>query len=153
MHIAEKSDFCSSLILLALMGFCWNESGNIDQGINFALGPLFFPYLLMGLITLCSLILLVRSVGRGRAPASGGAAIADRKTFFYRAALLCLSAAYILALPLGGYAPCTFVYLVAAMTLLGKRAVKSLLIYGVIALCMTCGVQYVFADLLHLFLP
>ena len=42
---------------------------------------------------------------------------------------------------------------VAAMTLLGKRAVKSLLIYGVIALCMTCGVQYVFADLLHLFLP
>lgn len=152
MHIAGKSDFYSSLLLLALMGLCWKESRNIDQGIGFALGPLFFPHLLMGCIILCSLILLVRSIGRGRAPAAAAAA-PDFRTVCYRIVLVCLSAVYIFALPYGGYAPCTAIYLVTAMLILGKRDAKSIAVYVVVSLCMTFGVQYVFADLLHLFLP
>lgn len=152
MHIAKKKDFYSALTILLLVGICFVESRRIDPGINFALGPLFFPHILLSLITVFSCLLLAGSI-------KGGAALAaerqplDVKTVVSRVVILGLTALYLLALPLLGYIPCTVAFLLICMIFLGRRTPRDLALYAGVAAAITLGLQYIFGSLLHLFLP
>lgn len=154
MHIASKKDFWSAITILMIMAICWQESHNIDTTLNFSLGPLFFPRILMGAIALSSLFLLIRSIGFAcaSARARSGAQL-DYAAICWRIFLLTLTFFYILALPYAGYTPCTLIFLFATMCCLGKRKLVNLVIYAIIAAVMTFGLYWIFSDLLHLFLP
>lgn len=152
MHIAKKKDFYSALTILLLVGICFVESRNIDPGINFALGPLFFPNLLLSLITFFSCILLACSIRGGAAPVADRQPL-DVKTLVARVVIVGMTALYLLVLPLLGYIPCTMAFLLICMVFLGKRTLRALAIYIVIAAVITLGLQYIFGSLLHLFLP
>lgn len=156
MYIASRKDFWSALVILALVGICWNESHNIDTGINFALGPLFFPYVLMGAIVLCGAALLLRSIG-WRRPVPADAAPADtfavRALMLRRLLLMGATCAYLVILPYAGYTICTLVFLMGTMCALGRRGARHIGIYAVISLAMTFGLYWIFSGLLHLFLP
>lgn len=154
MHIASKKDFWSAIIILVIMAVCWQESHNIDTTLNFSLGPLFFPRILMGALVVSALILLIRSIGFSSAPASGESGVKlDYSAIFWRTLLLCLTILYVLALPYAGYTGCTLVFLFVTMCCLGKRKPLNLAIYASIAAAMTFGLYWIFSGLLHLFLP
>ncbi len=155
MHIAKKRDFFSALIILIVMGICWFESRNIDIGINFALGPLFFPYLTMGLIVLFAVILALRSISWTKADDGAEASRKpfDLQTLGYRLALIAITLVYLIVLPYAGYTACTVVFLIISMCCLGKRNLRQLGLYTLVAVLMTFALYWVFSGLLHLFLP
>jgi hypothetical protein len=154
MTIKKPADLATAAVLLAGIGFVYRESLNIDTSMNYASGPLFFPYVLLIAIGLLSLCLGARSIDFSSAerPARGQRRF-EPAALFLQSACIGLVVVYLTALPRFGYVPCTIVFLFGSMLLLGPRSVKSAALYSVVSCAVTGGLYYTFARLLSLFLP
>lgn len=154
MHIVNKKDFITGIAILLIMAGFYLESKRIDLMGAAGLGPLFFPYLMMFLLSLLSLALLFKSVSfqapavSAPAPAAAKAGRTPEQTVF-----IVMFFAYLLALPFAGYLPATLVYLIANMVYLGKKETKWYVIYAVTTAGVTALIYYIFAKVMLLFLP
>ena len=153
--IAKPKDFWMSVMLLVLAGGLYAHTATVHLGVSHAMGPMFFPRLVLYCIGGLSLILLVQSLrpapGAGRPAAAKSKA--DPGVRILQWSFTGLFLLYLLALPLAGYIWTTLGFLLAGMALLGPRTPRNLLIYAAVAVAVTLGLQYVFSGLLHLFLP
>ncbi|MCM0755926.1 tripartite tricarboxylate transporter TctB family protein [Desulfovibrio aminophilus] len=151
----KTGDCIMALILLAFSAALYQQSTLIDTSMIYALGPVFFPRILIGILAVLSLVLLFQSLGRvdGKTACAAGASSDGRATFILRWGLVGLTVLYLLLLPLLGYVAATIPFLFAGMCLLGPCTRKHLAIYGVVSAGITLGLQYIFASLLKLFLP
>lgn len=147
----KTNDFVMALLLLAVSGVLYQQTTLVNTTVSYALGPVFFPRVLIGILAVLSAALLIQSV-RG-----GGAAAAKKDaepgTLVYRWGLVALIVAYLLLLPLLGYVPATILFLMGGMCLLGSRTPRSLVVYTVVSAAVTFGLQFIFGHLLKLFLP
>lgn len=154
MHIANKKDFISALVLFFIMGVFYMDSRRIDLMGGTDLGPLFFPYVMMGIIALLALMLLVSSLSFST-PAQPVSAVAHTAKEWNKdqCIFIALFMVYLLALPFGGYVLSTVVYLLINMIYLGKKENKWYMIYTFSTVGVTALVYYIFAKIMLLFLP
>lgn len=154
MQIVNKKDFAAAVVLLLVMCGFYLESGNIDVMGGAGLGPLFFPYVMMGAITLLSALLLLKSISFKPRPTAAPVAATGRAGLTMdQAVFIALFFLYLLALPFVGYLPGTLAYLIVNMIYLGKRKSKWYAIYVATTICVTALIYYVFAKVMLLFLP
>ena len=156
MVIKNKGDAAAAVALLASMGALYAQSHNIVDSLKYALGGFFFPYVMLGTISVLSLILLYQSIDFSGAPAPE----ADKETqartarsLALQAGTIGLLASYIFIMPFTGYVPTTVVYLVVCMAFLGERSPRRLALYALCAVLTTAVLYAVFGKMLHLFLP
>ncbi|MES9994713.1 tripartite tricarboxylate transporter TctB family protein [Desulfovibrio aminophilus] len=150
----KTGDCIMALILLVFSAALYQQSTVIDTSMIYALGPVFFPRILIGILAVLSLVLLYQSVGRADGKAAcAKSAPTETGTFILRWGLVGLAVLYLLLLPVLSYVAATIPFLFAGMCLLGPCTRKHLVIYGVVSAGITLGLQYIFASLLKLFLP
>jgi hypothetical protein len=150
----KTGDFFMALGLLALSAALYHQSGEIDTTMIYALGPVFFPKLLIGILAALSLVLLWQSVDiKGNKGWCASARTGSAHAAVLRWSLVGLVILYLVALPLAGYLLATIPFLFAGMCLLGPLKPRNLAIYGVTSLLVTFGLQFIFGTLLKLFLP
>jgi len=150
----KTGDMFMALGLMVLSAALYYQCGNIDDTMAYALGPIFFPKMLIGVLAVLSLALFFQSVDfTGKkgwtAPARAGSAHAA----VLRWSLVGLTLAYLALLPVIGYLIATIPFLFAGMCLLGPVKSRNLIVYGVTSLIVSFGLQFIFATLLKLFLP
>lgn len=142
---------------LALLGFSvalYIQTGNIDTTMVYALGPVFFPKLLIYMLGILSLLLMYQSVDiTGKKNWCKSARAVDYNSVLLRWLLVGMVLVYLFLLPVIGYVYATMPFLFLAMCLLGPLKPKNLAVYGITAVAVTLGLQYIFATLLKLFLP
>ena len=154
MTITNKKDFISATVILAVVAFLYSASYSIDLGLNYALGPVFFPRLMLGLVGVAAVVLALQSLGkRSEEKAAHAGSSLDRQTVMYRCSLVGLTLLYILVIPMLSYVAATIIFLILGMMLLGDRTPKKIALYAVLSVAITFGLEYIFSGLLHLFLP
>ncbi|WP_461208602.1 tripartite tricarboxylate transporter TctB family protein [Desulfocurvus sp. DL9XJH121] len=165
--LAKPKDFCVAVVLLIVSGVLYAETIPLSQSISHALGPAFFPRILIFLIAFLSIVLIVQSFRKRPqgAEADAGAACPAapkdpqekfaerRKTLFMQFVFVVLLLAYLVLLPVLSYVPCTLLFLFVSMLFLGARTKKRVAIYAVVSVVVTYGLQFIFGTMLHLFLP
>ena len=156
MIIKKKGDAAAALGLLAGMAALYSNSLTINDTLNYALGALFFPYVMIGTISLLALILLLQSVDFSAAAAARPDSAARRKSMrvlLTQVGLIALLALYIVVLPHTGYIPTTVVFLIVCMIFLGERKPRKIAVYAVCSVATTAVLYVVFGKMLRLFLP
>lgn len=150
----KTGDCVMSLCLLAGSAALYQQSTKIDTAMVYALGPVFFPRILIGALAVLSLILLFQSLNlKSRKPDCVAKAAVGVDVLILRWSLVGVVVLYLLVLPLLGYLAATIPFLFVGMCLLGPCKGRDLLTYGVVSTGITLGLQYIFASLLKLFLP
>jgi len=150
----KTGDLIMGLILLGFSIALYIQTGNIDTTMVYALGPVFFPKLLIYLLGILSLVLMYQSMDfTGEKKWCTSARTVDLNTVLLRWLLVGLVLIYLFLLPLIGYMFATMPFLFLAMCLLGPLKPKNLIIYGITSVAVTLGLQYIFGTLLKLFLP
>lgn len=150
----KTGDLIMAVALLGLSIALYIQIGNIDTTMVYAMGPVFFPKILVYTLGGLSLLLIFQSVDfTGRKNWCKSARAVDLNTVLLRWLLTGLVLLYLLLLPILGYVFATMPFLFLAMCLLGPLKPKNLLVYGITAVAVTLGLQYIFATLLKLFLP
>lgn len=154
MTIKKPADFYAAIALLAAMGAVYHQSLAVDTSMNIAMGPLFFPYILMGAITLLSLCLLLQSISFATPGSKEKKEQAiNREGLLLQCCTVLLLFGYVLLLPVLSYIPATFIFLLVLMLILGPRSPRNILVSAITAGAVT-GVLYgIFAKVLLLFLP
>lgn len=154
MHIASKKDFISALVLFLVMGVFYVDSRRIDLMGGADLGPLFFPYVMMGIVSFLALLLLVNSLSfRSPARPAPPGAHAEKEWNKDQCIFIAMFMVYLLVLPFGGYVLSTVVYLLVNMIYLGKKENKWYMIYTLTTISVTAFIYYIFAKVMLLFLP
>jgi len=150
----KTGDLLMGLALLGLSVALYIQTGKIDTTMVYALGPVFFPKLLIHLLGILSLLLLYQSVDiTGKKNWCKSARAVDYNSVLLRWLLVGLVLVYLFLLPVIGYVYATMPFLFLAMCLLGPLKPKNLITYGITSVAVTLGLQYIFATLLKLFLP
>lgn len=154
MTIKKPADLTTAAVILIGVGFIYRESLNIDTAIVYALGPLFFPKILMFALAFLSILLALKSIDfSSKAVREKGETTIAVGTLFMQFVFVGIIILYLLIMPLLGYIASTVLFLLAEMLFLGKRTLKDAALCLVVA-CVTTGLlYYVFAYLLYLFLP
>lgn len=159
MIIKKPADLMTAAVILIGVGFIYRESLNIDTTIVYALGPLFFPKILMFALAFLSILLALKSIDfsskavRGKGEPAKGKATITVGTLFMQFVFVGMIILYLLIMPLLGYIASTVLFLLAEMLFLGKRTLRGAALC-LVAACVTTGLlYYVFAHLLYLFLP
>jgi len=149
-----KTDDCLlALLLLAVCAVFYQQSTILNLPVVYALGPVFFPRILIGILAALSLVLLFQSVNFSGRKAQSAKVMTPSDAILLRWGMVSLLAAYVLALPLTGYLIATVLFLFAEMCLLGPRKSRTLVVYGMVSGGVTLGLYYLFGSLLQVFLP
>ncbi|PLW76065.1 tripartite tricarboxylate transporter TctB family protein [Cohaesibacter celericrescens] len=148
-----KSDiWIGTCLLVFCAATAWITVGIKGGMSSSAAGPSLIPWMMIGGITLLSLILIGRA-GRAKAhaPADGKMIeFPDAHTLLIIAAFTLLLIAYATAFYPVGYIPATLVTFVVGLWLLGERNWTVLFLFPV---GMTLAVYYGFTELLSVWLP
>jgi hypothetical protein len=157
MTVKKPADLAAAVVLLIGTGFAYNESRLIDTSLNYALGPLFVPYLLLGAIALLSVILALQSISFKQAASASaprpGIGIGINAGTALQVAFIAWLIAYLVMLPHLGYVPSTILFLSGGAMLLGDRKPKTVAIAVGIAAVVTVALWFLFGRVLLLFLP
>ena len=156
MVIKNKNDAAAAVALLASMGALYAQSHNIVDSLKYALGGFFFPYVMLGTISVLSLILLYQSIDfSGTAAPQTDEEVRKRnlRALGVQAGTIGLLAFYIFIMPYTGYVPTTVAFLIICMAFLGERSPRRFALYAVCAAITTAVLYVVFGKMLHLFLP
>ncbi|WP_419784890.1 tripartite tricarboxylate transporter TctB family protein [Pseudodesulfovibrio sp.] len=150
----KTGDMLMALILFAVSIALYIQTGNIDTTMVYAMGPVFFPKILIYLLGLLSLLLMFQSVDfTGKKNWCKSTKKVDYNTVLLRWLLVGLVLLYLFLLPILTYVYATMPFLFLAMCLLGPVKPKNLVLYAIVSVAVTLGLQYIFATLLKLFLP
>ena len=144
-------------VLLLLAAFLFHETYFFREVHSFSFGPRIFPRVILGLIGLCSCIMILQSLTFEEKPAEkkqeedkNGF---DLSVFAMRVGMIALLVIYIAVLPIVGYLPGSIVFLFLTMLLLGERTLKHVALYAVVSVVTTFTLSYIFGTLLRFFLP
>lgn len=152
MTIKKPADFYSALVILAGIGAIYHQSLSVDTSMIIAMGPLFFPYILMGIITFLAVCLVIKSIEINTSQKGTNTTI-NREALFLQGVAVVLLLGYLLLLPVISYIPATMAFLAAAMIFLGGTSRKNVITSTIVS-CTVTGVLYlIFAKVLRLFLP
>jgi len=150
----KTGDMLMALALFALSIALYVQAGEIDTTMMYAMGPVFFPKILIYILGGLSLLLMFQSVDiTGKKNWCKSTKKVDGNTVLLRWLLVGLVLVYLFLLPVLSYVYATIPFLFAAMCLLGPVKPKSLGLYAIVSVAVTLGLQYIFATLLKLFLP
>lgn len=155
MIIKKPADLTASLVILAGVGLMYREMRLIEVTTVHAMGPNFFPGILLGVLTVLALCLAFQSLtfGERETPSAKKNATLNMTALTMQAAFVGTLILYLAVLPYLGYVPSTTLFLTAAMTLLGERKLRDIALYLLVAAVVTGALYYIFAELLLLFLP
>ena len=156
MTIKKRNDFILAIVFLLGSVFFYAQTYEIREIMFFSLGPLVFPRIVLGVMFVLSACMLIQNVafgGNAEPQAKAEKRPWDVKTTCLRLSLIGLMLAYLIALPYLGYTGTTIVFLFLGMLLLGKRTAKSMAAYVVLSVVVTLSLQYLFGNVLKLFLP
>ncbi|QGY41837.1 hypothetical protein GM415_17485 [Pseudodesulfovibrio cashew] len=150
----KTGDLFMGVVLFGLSIALYIQTGNINTAMIYALGPVFFPKILIYSLGVLSLVLMYQSVDfTGKKNWCKAVAKFDANTMVLRWLLVGLTLLYLFLLPIISYVFATIPFLFLAMCLLGPRTPKKLITYGITSVAVTLALQYIFATLLKLFLP
>jgi len=158
-RIKKKMDFYFSLVLLAGLAIFYQQSFLITKLTFDGLGAAFFPRIVILLTAFLTLLLLMKSVDfTGAAVIEAKAVKApkppkEEKDVVLKWTFVGLFLVYIIILPWVGYVVATLAFLIGSMFWIGPRTLKSLPMIMIVGVVTTFGVQYLFGNLLRLFLP
>lgn len=143
-------DMITSVILILLMAFFWSESNKVPIPKFTDVGSAFFPRVVFIITAFLSVLLFLTSLfskSDKKEPKE------ELKDILLRWGAFATVVAYVILLPILGYVWATLIFMMALMLLLGKRTAKTLPVYAVVTLVTTFGVQYIFGNVMKLFLP
>ena len=156
MSIRDKKDFYASLVLLLVCSLLLRSLSTINVSIEYALGPIFFPRIVLGVILVMAAILFLKSIKFEAMPSTAKCAEPKKPLpieVFYQLGTVGLLALYLFFLPIFGYVPSTIVFLFITILMLGPKTKKGIAIYLVVAMTVAFLLHYIFASVLKLFLP
>jgi putative tricarboxylic transport membrane protein len=131
-----------AILLLLAAAYGWLSRDIASTLVDDPLGPRFYPGILAVLLAICSAVLIARPSQR---PAAGAAGETRRLL-----ATIGMTAAYLIVMPIVGYALSTPIYLGALARLLGCRRARQIV---ATAIGLTVVVGLVFGTMLGVRLP
>ncbi len=155
MAIKNLSNLLISLLLLIGTACMYWQMQQIEVSTVHAMGPNFFPGMLLSLLFFLSLCLAYQSIDfkkSDKEEEKKDTAI-DVQALILQLAFVSILILYVFLLPYLSYIPSTILFLSITMTLLGKRTVKDIASYVLIASIVTGIIYYIFGKILLLFLP
>ena len=157
MRISNMNDCLLGTTLLLISAFLFHETYFFREVHSFSFGPRVFPRIILGIIGLCSCVMILQSVAFGENIAGKkleeDASKIDRHVFIMRASMIALLALYVATLPMLGYVPGSIGFLFLSMLFLGVRTLKHVALYAVISVIAAFTFSYIFGTLLRFFLP
>lgn len=152
----EVARLLSYVAILAVSAWLFFEAGSLPTSRWDVLGAGAFPQLVFGVLALLALAAIVGAL-RGLRPAAladfGAATLGWLKRRYLVVALLALFGIYLAVLPLAGFSPATFVFLLAAQFLLLPRRPRTIAVALVLAVVFSFGLNELFASVFNVFLP
>ncbi len=152
-------DTVTALVLLVACGtFFWATTRIRDLGFE-TLGSAVWPRAVLVVLTLFTLVYLVRSLASGTPPPALEDAPAESGLrgwlSHYRNVLVCftLFGVFLLTLPYLGMLIGGVLFVFASLTLLGPRRPRRVLLHGIIALAAVGGMWLIFTFGLKVLLP
>lgn len=152
----EVARLLSYVAILAVSVWLFFEAGTLPTSRWDVLGAGAFPQLVFGVLGLLALTALVGALRRasGTAVAGFGSATLDwLKRRYLVVCLLAFFGLYLVLLPVFGFSPATFVFLLATQLVLMPRSVKTVVVALVIALAFSFGMNELFSSVFNVFLP
>ena len=143
-------DLIFNVVLLIASIYCFIYIGGVDNSTSTELGAAFWPRLILGIMIALLAVGLVNMLRKrdGKAPVSGQAVKEFFKSKLLVGMLVCDITALIL--PMIGFIPTSFLFLVVYGILLGERRPAVLIITGAAA---TLILYIIFQGPLSIFLP
>lgn len=143
-------DLIFNVVLLIASIYCFIYIGGVDNGTSTELGAAFWPRLILGIMIVLLAIGLVNMLRKkdGKAPVSGEAVKGFFKSKLLVGMIICAVTALIL--PMIGFIPTSFLFLVVYGVLLGEKRPVVLVVTGVVA---TLILYVIFQGPLSIFLP
>ncbi|PHR56252.1 MAG: C4-dicarboxylate ABC transporter permease [Robiginitomaculum sp.] len=138
--------------MLAFCGFAVWRTLSIKQGFSSSIaGPSFVPWLMIGLISILSAILIFQGISAGKEGGKDSVIhFPDKQTLLTIAAFVVLLVLYAAAFFPIGYIPATLVTFVIGLWLIGERKIWLLIGFPVV---MTFAVHFAFTNFLSIWLP
>ena len=143
-------DLIFSVVLLIFSIYCFIYIGGADNSTATELGAAFWPRLILGIMIVLLVISLVNMIRKkeGKTPVNGEAVAGFFKSKLLVGMIVCAVTAIIL--PMVGFIPTSFLFLIAYGVLLGEKRPVVLIITGVVA---TLILYIIFQGPLGIFLP
>ena len=143
-------DLIFNVALLLFSIYCFIYIGSVDNSTATELGAAFWPRLILGIMIVLLAIGLVTTLRKknGKGPISGEAVAGFFKSKLLIGMVICAATAVIL--PIIGFIPTSFLFLIAYGVLLGERRPVVLVVTGILA---TLVLYIVFQGPLSIFLP
>lgn len=148
------SDLISSLIFLALALFLIFETRKMPPPFFDILGPAFFPRFILVSFILLSLTLLIQAFFP-RKEENEKKVTVDKPTYFLSWGLLAIFILYIFVLSMDwlNYIAATAIFLPVAMVFLAPRHKIRPIVFLIITLAGSFGIEYIMVNQLKMFLP
>lgn len=147
----SRADFFISIGLLTFCAFAAAQTARLKIPPNSGMAnPTFVPWLMIVLISLCSVVLLARSLARQKRGEGGYIELPNRRIFLKMGLFIVLMLVYAIALMPVGYIWTTLVVLAVGLLILGERNPWTLILFP---LAMTLAVYFGFTKLLAVWLP
>lgn len=143
-------DLIFNVVLLIASIYFFIYIGGVDNSTPTELGAAFWPRLILGIMIVLLVIGLVNMIRKkdGKAPVSGEAVAGFFKSKLLVGMIICAVTAVIL--PMIGFIPTSFLFLVVYGVLLGEKRPVVLIVTGVVA---TLILYIIFQGPLSIFLP
>lgn len=143
-------DLIFNVILLIASVYCFIYIGGVDNSTKTELGAAFWPRLILGIMIVLLVIGLVNTLRTkaGKVPVTGEAVAGFFKSKLLFGMIICAVTALIL--PIIGFIPTSFLFLIAYGILIGEKRPAVLIITGVTA---TLILYIIFQGPLGIFLP
>ena len=143
-------DLIFTVVLLVASIYCFIYIGGVDNSTPTELGAAFWPRLILGIMIVLLVIGLVNTIRKkdGKTKVDGESVKAFFKSKLLVGMIICAVTAIIL--PIIGFVPTSFLFLIAYGVLLGERRPVILVVTGIVA---TLILYIIFQGPLSIFLP
>ena len=153
-----KQDKVLGLILLLFSAFMYYQAEQLPEAMFGALGADVFPKLLFILLALGGLGLIIQAFRKERKLAREGRKLEKKPgpgLAHYKNVIIGFGffLVYVALMYYVGYVIAALVFLPGFMWILGPKTKKSALIIGAVTLGLTFSLQYLFLNLLKVYLP
>jgi len=139
----KNNEAIEGIILFILSVFLVGESFKLDNKGEWALSPALFPLIITIAISIFSILLIIKSIRN--------ADTSNKKGKVKQViGILLLSPIYLVLLPRVHFVPASIFYLGFFLFIMGERKLKLIILISVIT---PIAIQYVFGNLLNVYLP
>ncbi|MFC4321379.1 tripartite tricarboxylate transporter TctB family protein [Litchfieldia salsa] len=144
-----------AIVVLAISGLFFFQTTKFSEksGVQ-TFAPSFFPRIILFLIVMLSLYLLVKSFLKRDESEKVSIMIKKYVKEHYQVlAIIGLFFLYVLFISIIGFLISSIFFLFITFTILRPKKVKSLLANALVAIALTVSIQYVFQQMLNIYLP